>query len=158
MDNILNYQRQEEDDCYKILGCDETANMEQILTEFKVLSLQHHPDKNPENEEAVLKFQKILKAKEVLSDPEKRAMYDKWRRSGFSIPFEQFLNLNRAAHTSVHWVSKKKKDLMLEDGCDCDEVAQPNLSECQTSSFCRSVAWERDPPCKLLEKFRNYEI
>lgn len=40
-----------------------------------------------------------MKAKEVLIDPEKRAMYDKWNRSGFCMPFEQYLNLNKSAHT-----------------------------------------------------------
>lgn len=157
MDSILNYQRSEDDNYYHILGCDETSNTEQILAEYKALSLMYHPDKNPDDEDAVIRFQKIVKAKEILADPKKRAVYDKWCQSGFSVPFEQFLNLSKAAHTSVHWVTKKKKDLMIEDTC-CNQNPQPQVEECCSSTMCRSVAWERDPASSLLKKFRNYEI
>ncbi|XP_035225152.1 dnaJ homolog subfamily C member 12-like [Stegodyphus dumicola] len=121
MDDILNYKKCANEDYYSILGCNESSTADQILAEYKVLSLLYHPDKNPDDPNAVMQFQKIQKAKELLTDPEKRALYDKWRRCGFTIPFEQFLNLSKAAHTSVHWVTKKQKDLMLENACDLPE-------------------------------------
>ena len=48
-----------------------------------MLALKHHPDKNPDNkEEAAKKFQEISEAFEVLSDSDKRALYDKYGHAG----------------------------------------------------------------------------
>ncbi|GIY84422.1 j domain-containing protein [Caerostris darwini] len=149
----------DDDDFYILLGCDETSSIEQILAEYKILSLKYHPDKNPGDPNAVSRFQKLKKAKEILTDPEKRCLYDKWRRSGFAMCFDQFSNLNKAAHTSVHWTCKKQKDLMLENACNVGEpscIAQEE--ETNEKDFCKCKAWERDPANEVLRKFRNYEI
>ncbi|XP_054710102.1 J domain-containing protein-like [Uloborus diversus] len=106
MDEILCHNKEENEDYYKILSCDETSTTEQILTEYKTLSLLHHPDKNPDDKDSVIKFQKLQKAKDVLTDPEKRALYDKWRCSGFCISYEKFLNLNKASHTVSNFTTK----------------------------------------------------
>ncbi|GFS29369.1 dnaJ homolog subfamily C member 12 [Nephila pilipes] len=171
MDSILSYKKSG-DDFYCLLRCDESSNTEQILAEYKVLSLKYHPDKNPGDPNAVEKFQKLKKAKEILTDAEKRSLYDKWRRCNFSMPFEQFLNLSKAAHTSIHWACKKQKDLMLENVCNASETnlcnQTCNVSESYScnqtvdpegrENFCKNKAWERDPANEVLRKFRNYEI
>lgn len=61
---------------YSILEVSQTASLEEIKKSFRRLSLIYHPDKNKNNQEATLKFQKIREAYEVLSDPEKRKEYD----------------------------------------------------------------------------------
>ncbi|KAL1771403.1 hypothetical protein HispidOSU_010755 [Sigmodon hispidus] len=114
MDAILNYRPEGSEDYYALLGCDELSSVEQILAEFKVRALECHPDKHPENSKAVETFQKLQKAKEILTNAESRARYDHWRRSQMSMPFEQWEALADSVKTSMHWAVRSKKDLMLE--------------------------------------------
>ncbi|KAF4531211.1 hypothetical protein B566_EDAN014720 [Ephemera danica] len=115
IDEILNYDRKDEDDFYNILGCDENASVEQITTEYKVLALQLHPDKNDGDKESEEKFQKLKEAKEVLCDPEKRVLYDKWRGSGISISYKQWMGMKEHVQQSMHWSVPKTKDRMLQE-------------------------------------------
>nr|XP_014717325.1 dnaJ homolog subfamily C member 12 [Equus asinus] len=115
MDAILNYRSEDTEDYYTLLGCDELSSVEQILAEFKVRALEYHPDKHPENSKAVETFQKLQKAKEILTNEESRARYDHWRRSQMSMPFQQWEALSDSVKTSMHWAVRSKKDLMLEE-------------------------------------------
>lgn len=86
-------------DYYDILGVDRRASTDEIKRAYRRLALQYHPDRNrsPEAEEI---FKEIAEAYEVLSDPEKRAAYDRFGHSGpldiwggfgeFRDPFEIF--------------------------------------------------------------------
>ena len=65
-------------DYYKILGLDKNAKEEDIKKAYRKLARKHHPDVNPNDKSAKEKFQQINEANEVLSDPEKRAKYDKY--------------------------------------------------------------------------------
>ncbi|XP_077634753.1 dnaJ homolog subfamily C member 12 isoform X1 [Crocuta crocuta] len=115
MDAILNYKSEDTEDYYMLLGCDELSSVEQILAEFKARALECHPDKHPENSKAVETFQKLQKAKEILTNTESRARYDHWRRSQMSMPFHQWEALSDSVKTSMHWAVRGKKDLMLEE-------------------------------------------
>ena len=63
-------------DYYKTLGLDKNASEEDIKKAYRKLARKHHPDLNPNDKEAHIKFQQINEATEVLSDPEKRKKYD----------------------------------------------------------------------------------
>uniref|UniRef100_A0A6G1SAJ8 DnaJ subfamily B member 11 n=1 Tax=Aceria tosichella TaxID=561515 RepID=A0A6G1SAJ8_9ACAR len=63
-------------DFYAILGVPQTATTHEIKSSFRKLAIQLHPDKNVGNEEATKMFQDLREAFEVLSDPEKRKLYD----------------------------------------------------------------------------------
>lgn len=66
------------DDFYEILGVPRNADDAQIKKAFRKLARQWHPDSNPNNKvEAENKFKKINQAHSILSDPEKRAQYDR---------------------------------------------------------------------------------
>jgi len=65
-------------DYYKILDLKKDATTEDIKKAYRKLARKHHPDLNPNNEEANKKFQQVNEANEVLSDPEKRKKYDKY--------------------------------------------------------------------------------
>jgi curved DNA-binding protein len=71
-------------DYYKILGVNKNASAEEIKKAYRRLATKYHPDKNPGDKKAEEKFKEISEAKEVLSDPEKRKMYDQfgkdWKR------------------------------------------------------------------------------
>ena len=63
-------------DYYEILGVPPTASMEEVRKAYLKLSMAFHPDKNPGDEMAKLRFQQISEAYQVLSDPKTRARYD----------------------------------------------------------------------------------
>lgn len=65
-------------DYYKVLGLDKSASADDIKKAYRKLARKFHPDLNPNNSEAHKKFQEINEANEVLSDPDKRAKYDKY--------------------------------------------------------------------------------
>jgi len=71
------------EDYYKILGVKRNASEREIKKAFKKLSLKYHPDKNKDKSEwAKNMFIKVANAYEVLSDPEKRKIYDKYGEEG----------------------------------------------------------------------------
>ncbi|NXK59068.1 DNJB8 protein, partial [Sylvietta virens] len=65
-------------DYYKVLGLQKNASQDDIKKSYHKMALKWHPDKNPRNkEEAEKKFKEIVEAYEILSDPQKRSVYDK---------------------------------------------------------------------------------
>lgn len=76
-------------DYYKILGVGRQASQDEIKKAYRKLALQYHPDRNPNNKDAENKFKDANEAYQVLSDPQKRAHYDRlgadysrWQRQG----------------------------------------------------------------------------
>ena len=65
-------------DYYKILSIPKTASQKEIKTAYLKLARKYHPDLNPDNKDAEIKFKEINEANEVLSDPENRKKYDKY--------------------------------------------------------------------------------
>lgn len=65
-------------DYYNILGIDKNATAADIKKAYRQKARKLHPDLNPNDAEAQKKFQQLNEANEVLSDPEKRAKYDKY--------------------------------------------------------------------------------
>ncbi|ROQ93259.1 DnaJ domain-containing protein [Desulfosoma caldarium] len=66
-------------DYYAILGVSPKASPEEIKRAFRKLALETHPDRNPGDRQAEERFKKINEAYGVLSDPQKRAEYDRYR-------------------------------------------------------------------------------
>ena len=69
-------------DYYEILGVARTADGEEIKRAYRRMAMKYHPDRNPDNPEAEAKFKECAEAYEVLSDPEKRARYDRFGHEG----------------------------------------------------------------------------
>ena len=64
-------------DYYKVLQVDRSANDDDLKKAYRKLAMKWHPDKNPNNKkDAEAKFKQISEAYDVLSDPQKRAVYD----------------------------------------------------------------------------------
>jgi molecular chaperone DnaJ len=77
--------KQTQHDYYEVLGVSRTAAVEEIKAAYRKAALRWHPDRNPENKaEAEVKFRESTEAYSVLSDPQKRQVYDTYGHAGLS--------------------------------------------------------------------------
>jgi molecular chaperone DnaJ len=77
-------------DLYKILGVSRDATSAEIKAAYRKLALKYHPDQNPGDPDAEERFKQIAHSYEILSDPQKRAAYDRFgstRGGGPGSPF-----------------------------------------------------------------------
>jgi molecular chaperone DnaJ len=70
-------------DFYKVLQVSRDASDQELKTSYRKLAMQYHPDRNPNNPQAEEKFKTCSEAYQVLSDPEKRAAYDRYGHAAF---------------------------------------------------------------------------
>ena len=71
-------------DYYSSLGLQKGASASEIKKAFRKKAMKFHPDKNPGNKQAEAKFKEINEAYEILSDPEKKSLYDNYGKSGLN--------------------------------------------------------------------------
>ncbi|MFY7786445.1 MAG: molecular chaperone DnaJ [Thermoflexibacteraceae bacterium] len=92
-------------DYYEVLGVDRNSSTEDIKKAYRKLAIKYHPDKNPGDKQAEEMFKEAAEAYDVLSNPDKKARYDRFGhegvnaggggRGGFSMDdiFSQFGNI-----------------------------------------------------------------
>jgi len=69
-------------DYYEVLGVNRDADEEAIKKAYRRLAMKHHPDRNAGDKSAEEKFKEAKEAYEMLSDPDKRAAYDRFGHAG----------------------------------------------------------------------------
>ncbi len=75
-------------DYYEVLGVEKSANADELKKAYRKLAMKYHPDKNPTGqEEAAEKFKEASEAYEVLSDAQKRGLYDQYGHEGMRSQF-----------------------------------------------------------------------
>jgi molecular chaperone DnaJ len=69
-------------DYYEVLNVSRDCGEQELKTAYRKLAMRYHPDRNPENPEAEERFRQASEAYQVLSDPQKRAAYDRFGHAG----------------------------------------------------------------------------
>jgi len=69
-------------DYYEVLQVERTASDAELKAAYRKQAMQYHPDRNPNNPDAEEKFKACSEAYQVLSDPDKRAAYDRYGHAG----------------------------------------------------------------------------
>jgi len=72
----------EKRDCYEILGISKSATDDEIKKAYRKMAKQCHPDVNPDDKNAEERFKEVNEAYSILSDPEKKANYDRFGYAG----------------------------------------------------------------------------
>jgi molecular chaperone DnaJ len=70
-------------DYYEVLGVSRDADDKALKAAFRKLAMKHHPDKNPGDHTAEIRFKEVSAAYECLKDPQKRAAYDRFGHAAF---------------------------------------------------------------------------
>ncbi|GAB5390048.1 MAG: J domain-containing protein [Alphaproteobacteria bacterium] len=73
-------------DYYEVLGVDRNADDKALKLAYRKLAMKFHPDRNPNDEVAETKFKELVEAYDVLSDAEKRRLYDRKGHKAFAQP------------------------------------------------------------------------
>jgi molecular chaperone DnaJ len=71
-------------DYYEVLGVERTATEVELKASFRKLAMQHHPDRNPGDKQAEIRFKELNEAYQILSDGQKRAAYDRFGHQAFA--------------------------------------------------------------------------
>ena len=71
-------------DYYDMLGIRRNATLDEIKSAYRQLALKYHPDRNPGDQIAESEFKKVSEAYQILSDPEKRQLYDIYGHAGLN--------------------------------------------------------------------------
>ena len=70
------------EDYYRVLGVERRADATALKKAYRKLAVKYHPDKNPDNPSAEENFKRVAEAYDCLSDPQKRAAYDRFGKEG----------------------------------------------------------------------------
>ena len=84
----------EKRDYYEVLGVSKEASADEIKKAYRKKAMQYHPDRNPGDKEAEEKFKEAAEAYDVLSNPDKKARYDKFGHAGMGGEASDFSGMN----------------------------------------------------------------
>lgn len=141
-------------DYYAVLGVPRDASPEAIKKAYRRLAIQYHPDRNPNNPEAEERFKEISEAYAVLSDPEKRAVFDRYgaeglKGQGFRFDpddiFSQFMDLFGGAFGDLFGLGGSR-GRGRERGRDQQVVLSLSLEEAARGGE-HEVTLSREEPC-----------
>lgn len=111
------------EDFYSILKVPRTASADEVKKAYRKLAMKYHPDQNPGDKTAEDMFKKVSEAYEVLSDPQKRKMYDQFGHAGSQQaggfrpgqnPFEGFPGFESGGFGGAHYSTESAHDLFNE--------------------------------------------
>ncbi|MHC4088503.1 MAG: DnaJ domain-containing protein [Planctomycetota bacterium] len=133
-------------DYYEVLGVSKNASEADIKHAYLGMARKYHPEKNPDDKEAVVKFTECAEAYEVLSDPEKRQRYDQFGHEGLrGIGMHDYSNIDLQDISSLFedvfedlgmfgWDGKISKRTSTIRGYDLETTVELTLNDIANGS------------------------
>ena len=126
-------------DYYEILGVKRASSEGDIKKAYRKQAMKYHPDKNPDDPDAELKFKEAAEAYSVLSDPEKRGNYDRFGHEGvdsnFSSQFDPrdiFGHFENMFSGFDHFFGGRRQRNVRRKGSDTRNTVEIDLEEVLT--------------------------
>lgn len=125
-------------DYYSVLGVSRDASPEEIKKAYRRLAIRYHPDRNPNDPEAEERFKEISEAYGVLSDPERREIFDRYGLEGLKGRgyhfdpddiFSQFMDLFGGAFGDLFGMGSSRRRARSERGRDQQVLLRLSLEE-----------------------------
>lgn len=146
----------EQFDYYEILEIERTSDKEIIKKAYRKLALKYHPDRNPDDKSAEERFKQINEAYEILSDDEKRQIYDRYGKDGlerqgkgFSGDFSGFGSIFEDLFGQAFGFGGGRKGARSQEKYDLDFLMRLDLSFKEAVFGCKkSVSIIYKTPCK----------
>lgn len=146
----------EEFDYYEILEIERTSDKEIIKKAYRKLALKYHPDRNPDDKSAEERFKQINEAYEILSNDEKRQIYDRYGKDGlerqgkgFSGDFSSFGSIFEDLFGQAFGFGGGRKGARSQEKYELDFLMRLDLSFKEAVFGCKkSVSIIYKTPCK----------
>lgn len=135
---------------YELLGVDRSASQDEIKKAYRRLARELHPDANPDDPQAEARFKKVAEAYEVLSDPEKRARYDRFGSSGSAGIGDPFGAGGLGDLFDAFFNTGGRADSSPKRGVDLEVVIELTLEEA-VSGVAKDVSVRTAIPCDTCE-------
>lgn len=112
----------EKRDYYEVLGVSRDADAASIKKAYRRLAKRYHPDANRGNEQAEACFKEVTEAYNVLSDPQKRRLYDRFGHRGLEEGFEESRQAGYGGFSGFHPGDGKQESYFEGDAGDMDDI------------------------------------
>ena len=138
---------EERKDYYKILGIDKNADENTIKKAYRKLAKKYHPDTNAGNAQAAEKFKQITEAYSVLSDPEKKKMYDQFGSADYQGGQGPFGGAN-GGYQEFHFDGGDMDDII--SAADLETDSQAETVDSETTLAAETVVSAMDFPVQAV--------
>ncbi len=135
---------------YEMLGVDPSASQDEIKKAYRRLARELHPDANPGDAEAESRFKQVTEAYEVLSDPEKRARYDRFGTSGNGATGDPFSASGLGDLFDAFFNAGARSEQNIRRGVDLEVTVELTLEDA-VAGVAQDVSVRTAIPCDTCE-------
>ncbi len=139
---------------YETLGVTRTATEVEVTKAYRSLAKKYHPDQNPGDETVVVQYHEVQEAYEILRDPQKRQVYDRYGHAGFTnggsggVDMSNFVGDLFEGLDSLFGAGGRKRSRGPRRGADIEAVLDVDLLEAATGVPKKTLTIRYEANCK----------